>query len=453
MSERQITFDPCGHMLTHAAVWSADSRWIVYDTRSGVDGSVFDGTRIERVEVETGRIERLHESSRGACCGVATTSPVDDRVVFILGPEDPTPEWQYGAARRQGVVVHPSRPGAAEALDARDLVPPYTPGALRGGSHVHLFSPDGRLVSFTYEDAVLEAAAAAETGLAAERNLRGIGVTIMGEPVTVPRTHPRNHDGSGFSVLLSRLHDHPLPGSDQIRRACEEAWVGRAGYRRRDGSRQRYALAFQGEVVTGEGRPLREVFLLDLPERPADLRGGRVEPLTGTPTRRPAPPRGVVQRRLTDTTGRRFPGIQGPRHWLRSSPDGSRIGFLARDLEGVVQIFTVGPNARPAADGDDLHDAIRQVTRDPFDVTGAFSWSPCGRRIAYGADGSVFEVDVETGRSHRLTEAGGIPPRPEACVHSPDGRRIAFLRTVPSEGSIPAGREFNQIFVVAATPA
>ena len=57
----------------------------------------------------------------------------------------------------QGVVVRAARPGVIERLDARDLVPPFTPGALRGGSHVHLFSPDGRLVSFTYEDAVLDA--------------------------------------------------------------------------------------------------------------------------------------------------------------------------------------------------------------------------------------------------------------------------------------------------------
>ena len=36
-------------MLTNVAVWSSDSRWIVYDTRSSPDGSGFDGTRIERV--------------------------------------------------------------------------------------------------------------------------------------------------------------------------------------------------------------------------------------------------------------------------------------------------------------------------------------------------------------------------------------------------------------------
>jgi hypothetical protein len=209
-------------------VWSPDSRWIVYDTRSSPDGSVFDGTRIERVEVESGRIEILYESRNGACCGVVTASPVDDRVIFILGPEHPTADWQYGPAHRQGVVVRASQPGVIEPLDARDLVPPFTGGALRGGSHVHVYSPDGRLVSFTYEDAVLDAVPETGPSQAAprEKNLRGIGVSVCGKPVQVPRTHARNHDGTAFSVLVTRLTDEPTPGSDEICKAFEEAWVG-----------------------------------------------------------------------------------------------------------------------------------------------------------------------------------------------------------------------------------
>ncbi|PBD34340.1 hypothetical protein CK247_30830, partial [Klebsiella pneumoniae] len=37
----------------------------------------------------------------------------------------------------------------------RRWIPPYTPGALRGGSHVHVYSPNGQFVSFTYNDHVL----------------------------------------------------------------------------------------------------------------------------------------------------------------------------------------------------------------------------------------------------------------------------------------------------------
>jgi hypothetical protein len=449
MHERQVTCAAHGHMLTNSGVWSPDSRWIVYDTRSSPDGSVFDGTRIERVEVESGRIEILYESRNGACCGVVTASPVDDRVIFILGPEYPTADWQYGPAHRQGAIVRTSKPGVIERLDARDLVPPFTTGALRGGSHVHVVSPDGRLVSFTYEDAVLYGppAAATTAGSPCEKNLRGVGVSVCGKPVQVPRTHNRNHDGTAFSVLVTRLTDEPAAGSDEISKAFEEAWIGTHGYLRPDGTRQRYALAFQGHVVVSEAstgglRTVSEVFVCDLPDDLDELTVAGEQPLAGTPTSRPAPPRGVIQRRLTFTASRRYPGIDGPRHWLRSSPDGSRIAFLLRDDRGVVQLFTVSPNGgRPV-----------QVTRDDWSVASSFSWSPDGRRIAHVADSSVFIVDVPSGVSMRLTDRTmPAPPRPEACVFSPDGRRIAFMRSVAGQGTKlgdAAAKVHNQIFVV-----
>jgi len=431
---RQITAAPHGHVLTNHGVWSPDSRWICYDVRSAPDGSIFDGTRIERVEVATGRVEVLYESRHGACCGVVTMSPVDDRVACILGPEAPTPDWGYGAARRQGVVVRTSLPGVAENLDARDLTPPYTPGALRGGSHVHVFAADGAAVSFTYEDAVLEAAA--DAGTAAERNLRGVGVSVCGRPTRVPPTHPRNHEGSAFTVLVTRLTDAPRAGSDEIERACEEAWVGTDGYARADGSRQRRALAFQGSVLTATGATISEVFVVDLPDDLAEFACAGDGPLAGTATTRPVPPRGVSQRRLTFTSARRHPGLQGPRHWLRSSPDGSQIAFLMRDDAGVCQIFTVHP-----AGGEP-----RQVTRTPLGIASAFSWSPDGCRIACVIDGSVCLVAADSGEVTRLTTPvhDASAPRPEACVIAPDGRRVAYVRTMTGRD----GCDWNQIFTV-----
>jgi hypothetical protein len=64
--------------------------------------------------------------------------------------------------------------------------------------------------------------------------------------------------------------------------------------------------------------------------------------------------------------------------------------------------------------------------------------------LACVIDGSVCLVDARDGEISRLTAHSGEPaPRPEACVFSPDGRRVAYVRRVGS----PAG-EFNQLFTV-----
>ncbi len=394
-TERQLTAGPGGRILTNCAVWSPGGQWLVYDTRSDAEGSVFDGTRIELVHAETGEIRTVYESRRGACCGVATWHPLEDKVVFILGPEDPTPDWEYAPAHRQGVIVSLERPGEAVNLDARDLTLPGTPGALRGGSHVHIFSPDGEWVSFTYNDALTH------------RDQRNVGVAVPG-PVTVSKMHPRSHDGAYYSVLVTRTVSSPRPGSDEIGQALEDGWIGTR------------ALAFQGQVTGADGRRFWEVFVVDLPE---DIR--QFSP---------------NQRRVTFTEDSEYPGLSGPRHWLRSSPDGSQISFLRRDAAGVAQIWTVSPNGGP----------LKQVTRDPWPVASSFTWDPVGARIAYAADGSVFTVDVASGRSVRRTLRADAADAPLAlaCVFSPEGRRIAFLRRQADSVGHSNQSWSNQICVV-----
>jgi hypothetical protein len=429
--ERQITSAPCGHILTNTGVWSPSSQWIVFDVRSDPAGDIFDGSKIERVNVRSGEVQTLYESHLGACCGVVTCNPIDDRVAFILGPENPTPDWSYAAYHRRGVIVDTSHPGVARSIDACDLTPPYTPGALRGGSHIHVFDGSGRWISFTYEDAVL-AAFNTETP-EHEINLRGIGVSVPDHPVRVSQGSPRNFDGHYFSVLVTRLTGNPKPGSDEIERASEEAWVGTHGYLRKDGTRQNHSIAFQGRVVTKDGIAISELFIVDLPE---DLTKPGEGPLQGTATRRPFPPANCVQRRLTFSQERKYPGLGGPRHWTRSSPDGSQIAFLMKDEAGIVQLFTVSPNGG----------VMRQVTHNLWSVASAFTWSPDGRQIACVIDNSVFVTDVESGNSRRLTERSSDQnaPRPEACVFSPDGKSIAYIRQVPGSSGM-----HNQIFVLA----
>lgn len=433
-SEKQITFQKSGHILTNIGVWSPDGEWVVYDVRSDPAGNVFDGTAIEMVNTHTGEVKRLYQSRNGACCGVVTFNPKGRGVVFILGPEFPDAAWNYGPYHRQGIMVDLAKPGIAVNLDARDLTPPFTPGALRGGSHVHVWDPAGQWVSFTYEDHLL--AQFKDVSAGNDLNLRNIGVAVPGRPVRVPGSHPRNHNGEAFCTVVTRTTASPKPGSDDIRRAFEEGWIGTNGYLRSDGLRQQHALAFQGEVLAKDGTPVSEVFIADLPE---DLTIPGNTPLQGTETTMPAPPRGTVQRRLTHTAERKFPGIQGVRHWLRSSPDGSRIAFLMKDDNGVAQLWFVSPNGG----------AAEQQTRNQWPIASTFTWSSDGRLIAHVMDNSVCVSDTRSGKTQRLTARteGASAPRPESCVFSPDGKKIAFVRRI-----LESGVEFNQIFVVDAVP-
>jgi Tol biopolymer transport system component len=142
-----------------------------------------------------------------------------------------------------------------------------------------------------------------------------------------------------------------------------------------------------------------------------------------------------VQRRVTFTADRKFPGIQGPRHWLRSSPDGSQIAFLMKDDQGVVQIWLISPNGGTP----------RQLTHNSWSIASTFTWSADGQYLAQIMDNSVFITDSSTGTGTRLTirSADDDAPRPEACVFSPDGRRIAYVRRVPRGAGV-----YNQIFSV-----
>jgi Tol biopolymer transport system component len=103
-----------------------------------------------------------------------------------------------------------------------------------------------------------------------------------------------------------------------------------------------------------------------------------------------------------------------------------------KDDAAVVQLWTVSPNGG----------APRQVTHNAASVASAFSWSPDGRRIAHVLEGRVVVTDVETGTHRALTAPCDAErqPRPEACVFSPDGARVAYVRTVGG---------YNQVFVAS----
>lgn len=417
MREKQITFSPRQHQLTNSNVWTADSQWLAFDLRPS--GASFTSDTIERVNVQTGEVEVLYRATDGAHVGVVTVSPdLPPRYLCIHGPEQPDEHWHYDFHHRRGVIV---QNGRAQNLDACDITPPFTPGALRGGSHVHLYSPDGTRVSFTYNDHVMHERDPKE-------DLRNVGIALPLRAVAPIKQHPREYSGSHFCVLVSRTTATPRPGSDEINRAYEEGWIGTRGYQKPDGRWQRWAIAFIGDTISAAGDKQPEVFVVDLPEALEAYAIPGDEPLEGTESSLPAPPAGVRQRRLTFTPR----GLaQQPRHWLRSAPDGSAIAFLMADEQDVVQLWTVSPNGG----------APRQVTRLAQSVQSAFSWHPQGGAVAFISDNQVMRCDIESGVCQPLTERHDQPPSGDAVVWSPDGRLIAFMREVDG---------WRQLFTVLA---
>lgn len=391
---KQVTFASRNHQLTNTNTWTADSRWLAFDVRPS--GASFTGETIERVNVETGEVEVIYRARHGAHVGVVTVHPVQDKYVFIKGPENPDADWQYDFHHRQGVVAHN---GQVDNLDAMDITAPYTPGALRGGSHVHVFSPNGRLVSFTYNDHVLHERDPA-------LDLRNVGVASPFGPVTPQGQHPREYAGTYWSVLVSSTTPTPVPGSDEINRAYEEGWVGNN------------RLAFIGDTLSAKGEKVPELFIVELPQDEQGWKRAGERPLQGTPDSMPAPPAGVAQRRLTFTHKKAYPGLANvPRHWVRSHPQGTQIAFLMRDDKGVVQLWLIAPEGGKP----------RQLTHNASDIQSAFNWHPSGNMLGFVLENRIAQCDAAKGKVTFLTSDHGNPPSGDAVVFSPDGARVAWM--------------------------
>lgn len=394
---KQITFTPRHHQLTNINVWTPDGQWLAFDVRPS--GASFTGETIERVNVHTGELEVIYRAAQGAHVGVVTVHPTAEKYVFIHGPENPDERWRYDFHHRRGVIA--TRAEVAN-LDAMDITAPYTPGALRGGSHVHVFSPNGEFVSFTYNDHVLHERDPA-------LDLRNVGVAAPYGPVTVSAQHPREYSGSRWCVLVSQTTPAPRPGSDEISRAYEEGWVGNR------------ALAFIGDTLSVSGEKVPELFIVDLPQDEGGWKQAGEMPLEGSESTMPAPPSGVVQRRLTFTHERAFPGlVNQPRHWVRCNPQGTAIAFLMRDDRGVVQLWLMSPQGG----------AARQLTHCATDIQSAFSWHPSGQWLGFVLENRIACCDALSGEIDFLTGRHGNPPSADAVVFSPDGRQIAWMEDV-----------------------
>jgi WD40 repeat protein len=430
-AEKQITHDlTYHHDLDNNDNFSPNGQWLVYDTRTD-DGGIAESARIERVNIETGEKQVLFDIKNnqvwGPGAGAVSYSPKEHAVVFIHGLANSTKENPYQQWRRTGVIIHDDRPNVPVYMDARDVTPPFTPGALRGGTHRHEWSGDGQWIGFTYNDAILKAL---EDSTGQKHNLRTIGVSKKVRAVKVDE-NPENVSGEWFSALVVRVVPNPAPGSDEISHAASDSWVGMKGYATQNGTQQ-VARAFLGTVKDKAGNDVPEVFIVDIPN---DItQPGPLGPLEGTGTDFPMPPKGTVQRRLTFTANTAHPGCSGI---VRTSPDGSQLAFFAKDANGISQIFTISPDGGQP----------RQITEYTSDITGNLRWHPDGKHITYVYEGSIVLCGVNDApfeeRTQVLTEPSAAVPG--NLVWSADGKRLAFNRRVKSE----AGKSTQQVFVLS----
>ena len=174
--EEQLTFDRSGHFLNHRQSISPDNNWAVFDSRNNDDG-IGATERIAMVNLDTREIKKLYETKEqtpyGPGVGAATFSPTENKVIFIHGIKNSNKDNPYSFTRRTGVSVSLDNVLHPIFMDGRDITAPFTKGALRGGTHAHSWSGDGQMISFTYNDAIIEKLSLTNSNF---RDLRTVGI-------------------------------------------------------------------------------------------------------------------------------------------------------------------------------------------------------------------------------------------------------------------------------------
>jgi hypothetical protein len=396
---KQLTFGNYGHTLNRRQSLSADGRWAVYDTRND-DSQIAQTDAIEMVCIDSGEVVRLYQtttkSMHGPGVGAVAFHPIDDKIVFIHGLESCSAKFPYSASRRFGAILEMgqslARPRSlgyvhAESRNVNEADPEVYYGTLSGGTHAHSWNREG-WISFTYNDALLEIEAKELATTPGVRDLRTVGFMIPKQEsgslsLDVSTTaNSENWLGTYDAFLAATVCNEPKPGSDQIEQAVEECW---AGNQRR--------IAFQGTVRTRSNESIPEVFVVDLPSGES-LRGSKSERRAN----RLACVPGCVQRRLTYTQDRRYPGIQGPRSWLVASPDGETVYFPMKDAAGVSQVFRVAVNSVDR--GGDVH----QVSHLTTPIDGQISLNADGSKCAFLSNQRVCLLDLASGKHQWVTD-------------------------------------------------
>ena len=408
-----LTVLSSGHTLHHNGVFSKDGHWIVYDGRND-DTKIGETSHIGIVNVLTGEEKIIYQTQNqsiyGPGVGAVSFSPTENKVIFIHGLSGAHAEKPYCMSRRTGVGVDLNDPHRPFFYDARDVSFPYTPGSLRGGTHSHCWSGDGQLISFTYNDEVVDA------------DLRSVGVMIPAAQQIMVDSAQGNNPGMMFSSIVTDVVRYPASGSDQINKAFDECWVGKNGYTLSSGEHIPYAIAFQGNTLNQEGKQITEVFIVHIDSEKilTDLDA------VGKPGERPRVPHGIQQKRITFTEK----GLSDTRHWLRSCPDGKFIYALIKDQNDYNQLGQIEISSGK----------VTMLTSNDFSIDYPFNLNNSGNKVAYVAQNSIYLLDLGKGVSLQIVveDTGKIVGAPS---FSPSDHMLVFNQYMKDKN----GNEFSQI--------
>lgn len=449
MHEIQLTNGKHGHTLNATQIFSPDGKWLVFDTRND-DTHISRTGSICKLNIATKEIVELYKTKNqsiyGPGVGAAAWNPVNDSIIFIHGLLNCDEEKPYSFTRRFGAIIsgnHEARENAkigvpqsshnGTAAEGRNIQEPLTKGALRGGTHAHTWSADGKWISFTYNDYLMEYLE--KKTLSERKDLRTIGVMTMIENIHEDHKageNAENFRGTYFAVITAQVTENPKFGSDEIERAFDECWLGKNGYTKDDStihnaSQQTRAIAFQGNIRSLDGTLVTEVFIADIPNDITQSLAGK--PLEGTLSTRPNVPGGFTQRRITFTTDRKHPGLQGPRFRLRSSADGSLIYFLMKDDNGIVQIYSV--SSAENTKNTITTQSLKQITDFKYSVQSQFNLSPDDKYISVVSNNQIYLVKVQDGSTTSIGERYSEREAPINGVHwSPGGKSLIYNRYV-----------------------
>lgn len=410
MIEKQITFSLKTHALDNNDNFSADDKFLCYDTRGTIyNGHLANCKSIEKVEIETGDETVLWNppfvTGEEAAPGVAAASfhPKENRVIFIHGPslDEVESRGYYSIKNRTAVVVDGNGGGIVGRPDMRDVENnPTTPGSHRGGSHRHEYTRSGNRIGFTYDDILVQDYA------------RTIGFLQPSEKAPKGYTH--------YFSLIFRPVEKGKSNPGEIEHAADDSWVDSLGTMR----------AFIGKVRAENGIDyFSDLFVADIPLG-IDITTAKA----GTQTDYPTPAEGIIIRRLTH--GMAVGGI------VRGSFDGQRIVFTAMDASGVRQVFVID------ADGSQVEPVkISNFTEH----ASAVRWHLSDESVFCFSGGNIASIHVE---DRKITMLTGDSKKREHLVVSRGGNRLAYViatETKDETGKVVKdvdGNDFRQIFVM-----